>query len=103
MTLTYSIAYGLIAGIGAYLVMHGAFWILSFVGVPKPIFTNPDDFLTEPEVKLELTDGGLGEVNDVEEGGLDETKDVKDDGTHDEEMVVTESAGETLEADEMQA
>lgn len=36
MPLTYSIAYGLIAGIGAYIVMEGTFWLLSFCGVPRP-------------------------------------------------------------------
>lgn len=36
MPLTYSIAYGLIAGIGAYIVMEGTFWLLSFAGVPRP-------------------------------------------------------------------
>ncbi|KAL7542897.1 hypothetical protein ACHAXR_012777 [Thalassiosira sp. AJA248-18] len=36
MPLTYSIAYGLIAGIGAYLVMEGAFKLLSFAGIELP-------------------------------------------------------------------
>mmetsp|Transcript_20641 Transcript_20641/g.31120 ORF Transcript_20641/g.31120 Transcript_20641/m.31120 type:complete len:428 (-) Transcript_20641:139-1422(-) len=37
MPLTYSIAYGLIAGIGTYFVMEGMFWILSFVGLEVPV------------------------------------------------------------------
>ena len=37
MPLTYSIAYGLIAGIGAYLVMESTFWLLSFVGLEVPV------------------------------------------------------------------
>ena len=37
MPLTYSIAYGLIAGIGTYMVMEGVFWILSFVGLERPV------------------------------------------------------------------
>jgi xanthine/uracil/vitamin C permease (AzgA family) len=37
MPLTYSIAYGLIAGIGTYVVMEGVFWILSFVGLERPV------------------------------------------------------------------
>ena len=37
MPLTYSIAYGLIAGIGSYFVMEGMFWILSFVGLEVPV------------------------------------------------------------------
>lgn len=36
MPLTYSIAYGLIAGIGTYIVMEGVFWILSFAGIEVP-------------------------------------------------------------------
>mmetsp|Transcript_30322 Transcript_30322/g.64364 ORF Transcript_30322/g.64364 Transcript_30322/m.64364 type:complete len:579 (+) Transcript_30322:78-1814(+) len=36
MPLTYSIAYGLIAGIGSYIVMEGVFWILSFAGLQVP-------------------------------------------------------------------
>ena len=36
MPLTYSIAYGLIAGIMTYCVMEGMFWILSFVGLEIP-------------------------------------------------------------------
>lgn len=37
MPLTYSIAYGLIAGIETYFVMEGMFWILSFVGLEVPV------------------------------------------------------------------
>jgi adenine/guanine/hypoxanthine permease len=36
MPLTYSIAYGLIAGIGTYVVAEGVFLLLSFLGIPKP-------------------------------------------------------------------
>jgi AGZA family xanthine/uracil permease-like MFS transporter len=56
MPLTYSIAYGLIAGIGAYMFMHGTFWLLSFVGIEKPVFTNPDDFYIEPEDAFDVSD-----------------------------------------------
>jgi len=37
MPLTYSIAYGLIAGICTYIIMEGSFFLLSFVGLPIPI------------------------------------------------------------------
>lgn len=37
MPLTYSIAYGLIAGIGTYLVMEGAFRVLSVAGIELPV------------------------------------------------------------------
>ena len=36
--LTYSIAYGLIAGIGCYGIMEGTFFLLSFVGISKPVY-----------------------------------------------------------------
>ncbi len=36
MPLTYSIAYGLIAGIGIYYVIEGVYFILSFVGIKNP-------------------------------------------------------------------
>ena len=38
MPLTYSIAYGLIAGIGCYIIMEGTFFLLSFVGISKPVY-----------------------------------------------------------------
>jgi len=38
MPLTYSIAYGLIAGICTWIVLQGTFWLLSLVGVEKPSF-----------------------------------------------------------------
>jgi hypothetical protein len=41
MPLTYSIAYGLIAGIVSFAIMEGTFYLLELVGVPKPIFTDP--------------------------------------------------------------
>lgn len=42
MPLTYSIAYGLIAGIGIWLVLQSVFWILGFVGIERPEFTEDD-------------------------------------------------------------
>lgn len=38
MPLTYSIAYGLIAGIGTYLVLNGTFFLLALVGIDKPVW-----------------------------------------------------------------
>jgi len=38
MPLTYSIAYGLIAGIGVWIVLQGTFFLLSLVGIEKPTF-----------------------------------------------------------------
>jgi adenine/guanine/hypoxanthine permease len=38
MPLTYSIAYGLIAGIGCYAIMTGTFKLLALVGIAEPVF-----------------------------------------------------------------
>lgn len=38
MPLTYSIAYGLIAGIAIFLIMEGTMLILSFVGIKRPVY-----------------------------------------------------------------
>jgi adenine/guanine/hypoxanthine permease len=38
MPLTYSIAYGLLAGIGSFLIMEGTFLLLKYAGIPKPEF-----------------------------------------------------------------
>lgn len=42
MPLTYSIAYGLIAGIGTYAVMQGTFHFLALFGIEKPVFEDPE-------------------------------------------------------------
>jgi adenine/guanine/hypoxanthine permease len=42
MPLTYSIAYGLIAGIGIWVILQTVFWILGFVGIERPEFTEDD-------------------------------------------------------------
>jgi adenine/guanine/hypoxanthine permease len=49
MPLTYSIAYGLIAGIGTFVVMEGTFLLLSFVGIPKPVYEDPDVIVAAPK------------------------------------------------------
>ena len=42
MPLTYSIAYGLLAGIGSYFISWSVFTLLSYVGIPKPVWTDDD-------------------------------------------------------------
>jgi AGZA family xanthine/uracil permease-like MFS transporter len=42
MPLTYSIAYGLLAGIGSYFISWSVFTLLSFVGIPKPVWGDED-------------------------------------------------------------
>lgn len=43
MPLTYSIAYGLIAGIGCYVIMTAMFKLLALVGIAEPNFEPPED------------------------------------------------------------
>jgi len=55
MPLTYSITYGLIAGIGSYLVMEGTFWFLSLARIQKPtddaaVATIPRRSSSEPDI-----------------------------------------------------
>lgn len=38
MPLTYSIAYGLIAGIGTWIILQSTFYLLSLVGIEKPVW-----------------------------------------------------------------
>ena len=51
MPLTYSIANGLIAGIGCFCVLEGTFWILEKAGIPKPIFYPHGEGPTDGETK----------------------------------------------------
>lgn len=48
MPLTYSIAYGLIAGIGIFYVIEGVYFILSFVGIKSPSATEEAEEKEEP-------------------------------------------------------
>lgn len=49
MPLTYSIAYGLIAGICCYAIMSATYRLLEFVGIERPVFEAPveDDPIDE--------------------------------------------------------
>jgi AGZA family xanthine/uracil permease-like MFS transporter len=82
MPLTYSIAYGLLAGIGSYFISWSVFQLLSFVGIPKPVWTDEDmqGFLAAaPVEQAEETDDSKDEElekNEVEV--VDETDDVAD-------------------------
>jgi hypothetical protein len=67
---------------GAYMFMHGTFWLLSFVGIEKPVFTNPDDFYIEPEDAFD--------VSDNVKAPMDETAD--EDGMPNDEEAGTSSA-----------
>jgi len=56
MPLTYSIAYGLISGIGSYYLMEGTFWLLSFVGISKPHAKEDAEAAEEKKVIEEETE-----------------------------------------------
>lgn len=56
MPLTYSIAYGLIAGIGSFIVMEGVFKLLSLVGLELPVESE--------EVGQPMSGDSLGEKKD---------------------------------------
>jgi AGZA family xanthine/uracil permease-like MFS transporter len=69
MPLTYSIAYGLLAGIGSYVVMESTFWILSLIGIKLPLDeegaeTKP---IEEDEKKMVDEDDKLKETDDFQE------------------------------------
>jgi AGZA family xanthine/uracil permease-like MFS transporter len=66
MPLTYSIAYGLIAGIGAYFISWTVFTVLSFVGIPKPVWTMDD----LPKKPSDFDDEKVDELNDDDEGDV---------------------------------
>jgi adenine/guanine/hypoxanthine permease len=42
MPLTYSIAYGLLAGIICYLILNITFTVLEYAGIPRPVFYEPE-------------------------------------------------------------
>jgi len=70
MPLTYSIAYGLIAGIGSYVIMEGVFTLLSFVGIAKPFAsTEEDEEITEqPHKSMSEEETSSKDKEDTEDG-----------------------------------
>jgi hypothetical protein len=65
MPLTYSIAYGLIAGIVSYMIMEGTFYLLTFVGIAKPEYLPVDGEAVVPATEDE--DGKNAKVNSEED------------------------------------
>lgn len=95
MPLTYSIAYGLIAGIGAYLVMEGTFWLLSFVGMPKPGGRGPPRMAIGQSIINPKASGGAdGEQEYAEEEDLDEVAQNEEDAEPEEGTVKEEGSDE---------
>jgi xanthine/uracil/vitamin C permease (AzgA family) len=80
MPLTYSIAYGLIAGIGTYFASWIVFKLLSFVGIPMPVWTIDDlPGIPSPVPEPDETDDSKDEELDKEEDVKGEESDSKDD------------------------
>jgi len=67
MPLTYSIAYGLIAGIGTYLICATVFFLLGKLGIEKPEFGPPEPPVVEEPKELELKEEVEVPVKEVEE------------------------------------
>lgn len=88
MPLTYSIAYGLLAGIGSYLIMEGIFWILSFIGLNVPVDEEKADKRIIGESFMEIT-GGVGKDVKIVEDNVD-SKESHDDFKEFLNMVKTE-------------
>lgn len=73
MPLTYSIAYGLIAGIGCYFIMSATFKLFSLVGIPYPDFEPPE---TEEVVEKEVSEDDLAKEDDPT--GMKEAEEMDD-------------------------
>mmetsp|Transcript_35834 Transcript_35834/g.85428 ORF Transcript_35834/g.85428 Transcript_35834/m.85428 type:complete len:557 (+) Transcript_35834:266-1936(+) len=77
MPLTYSIAYGLIAGIGSYIVMEGFFRFFLFFGIDLPgdedgMSVNEETVKSEPD-GVEPVDDKKGDIEEPKEQALNET------------------------------
>lgn len=91
MPLTYSIAYGLIAGIGTYFVMEGIFWILSFVGLEVPV--------DEEEAFKPIIGKSLRKLTETKP--KDESIEPIDNDDEDESLAKAETPEETPASDEV--
>ena len=78
MPLTYSIAYGLIAGIMMYCVIEGAIYILSFFGISAPSEEETAD-VTDAKKEDEVDDDEAEEPEKVEALDATETEKVEKD------------------------
>lgn len=87
MPLTYSIAYGLLAGIFCWIFLQSLFKIMSLLGIEKPTFaakTEVDFYAAEDKKKEEgssdkasgenTDDKGPEEISDPEEGDVKESE-----------------------------
>ena len=89
MPLTYSIAYGLIAGIGSYIIMEGFFRILLLFGIDLP-GDEKDENMSVDEEKVKSEPDGV-EAADSDVGENDKKGDVE----APKEQAVDETVAET--------
>lgn len=70
MPLTYSIAYGLIAGIGTYMVMWTVFKLLAFLGINEPNFDEEDEAMmaNKPSSKSDAVETAVVAKGDADGG-----------------------------------
>jgi AGZA family xanthine/uracil permease-like MFS transporter len=73
MPLTYSIAYGLIAGIMTWIILQSTFYLLSLVGIEKPVFDDPDADISTTEMETKVA-----EAADEIDGQLESSEDDSD-------------------------
>ena len=76
MPLTYSIAYGLIAGISVYYIMEGTYLLLTFAGIKSPSaeeVIEGEEMANDAEAELHFDDNGDEEAKD--ENGDKKAKD----------------------------
>lgn len=67
MPLTYSIGYGLIAGIGCYFLLEGTFFLLSLAGIEKPVHLPPkEENVKEVAKKVDENEGDVASANEKE-------------------------------------
>lgn len=64
MPLTYSIAYGLIAGIGCWIVLQGTFYLLALVGVKRPSFALDEDIVPKETENKDTDDENAKNMED---------------------------------------
>lgn len=86
MPLTYSIAYGLLAGIACWIFLQSLFKLLSLIGIERPSFEEED---------MEVPDFSTANMTKKEESSEDEVVDV--------DAEQQEVSGEAVPADEDKA
>jgi xanthine/uracil/vitamin C permease (AzgA family) len=100
MPLTYSVAYGLIAGIVTFFIMEGTFSLLALVGIAKPIFEDPaavvEGAAAAPaaEEAAPVVEEPIPKTNIVGGNGDDEDDDNSEDAPKDDGGEVPERAVE---------